>query len=98
VIVSNPPYIRTSEFKDLAKEVTEYEPRLALDAGEDGLEAYRVIMGEGNNFLSLGGSLIFEISPDLTLSVQELARRYGYREEKIVRDLSRNERMIVLNV
>jgi len=98
VIVSNPPYIRTSVFKDLAKEVTEYEPRLALDAGEDGLEAYRVIMGEGNNFLSLGGSLILEISPELTLSVQGLARRYGYREEKIVRDLSRNERMIVLNV
>jgi release factor glutamine methyltransferase len=98
VIVSNPPYIKTPFFKYLGKEVTEYEPRLALDAGEDGMEAYRVIMGEGREFLSSDGSLILEISPELTAPVQGLARHCGYRIEKLARDLSRNERMIVLNV
>ncbi len=98
VIVSNPPYIRTPGFKDLAKDVTEYEPRLAMDAGEDGVESYRVIFRDGKDFLSSGGSLILEITPELTASVQGLAVRYGYREEKIAKDLSRRDRMIVLSV
>ena len=47
LIVSNPPYIRTSDIAGLAPEVRDHDPRLALDGGADGLEAYRVLIAQG---------------------------------------------------
>ena len=61
VVVSNPPYIAQSEFAELAPEVRDHEPRLALDGGPDGLAYYRRIAAGVGAFLKPGGSLLLEI-------------------------------------
>lgn len=61
LIVSNPPYIAHEEFADLAADVREYEPRLALDGGPDGLAFYRRIAAGTDRFLKPGGSVLVEI-------------------------------------
>ena len=60
VIVSNPPYIRTSVIEELMEEVRLHEPRMALDGKEDGLYFYRKIIREAEGYLKPGGILAFE--------------------------------------
>jgi len=61
LIVSNPPYIPQAEIDSLAPEVRDYDPRIALDGGADGLDAYRAIAGEARRLLAPGGRLIVEL-------------------------------------
>ncbi len=61
IIVTNPPYIPSAEIAKLQREVKDYEPRLALDGGADGLDYYRRIATEGLKHLSRGGMLIMEV-------------------------------------
>ncbi len=60
IIVSNPPYIQSAVVPTLDKEVAEYEPRLALDGGADGLDFYRDIAVSAKKHLNKGGYLILE--------------------------------------
>jgi release factor glutamine methyltransferase len=60
-VVSNPPYVPTSDLPDLPEEVFGYEPHLALDGGEDGLDVARRIMGEAPGWLRPGGVLLMEL-------------------------------------
>ena len=62
VVVSNPPYIEKAVIETLQTEVKDYEPRIALDGGEDGLVFYRRITETAHNFLKKGGLLAFEIA------------------------------------
>ncbi|MBN7774024.1 peptide chain release factor N(5)-glutamine methyltransferase [Clostridium aminobutyricum] len=73
IIVSNPPYIESSIIPTLDKEVREYEPHLALDGGNDGLDFYRRIIEEAPNYLREHGMLLFEIGYDQGRAVEELA-------------------------
>lgn len=61
IVISNPPYIKSSEISKLAPEVREYEPLKALDGGTDGLMFYKKIMAQAKIVLKTGGLLIFEI-------------------------------------
>jgi release factor glutamine methyltransferase len=61
LILANPPYVRRSEIAGLQKEVAEHEPRLALDGGEDGLDAYRRIAAEMPRLLRPGGAAVVEV-------------------------------------
>ncbi len=61
LIISNPPYIRRSELNTLPLEVKDFEPLVALDGGEDGLDFYRRIIPRSANFLKGGGHLLLEI-------------------------------------
>jgi release factor glutamine methyltransferase len=61
VVVSNPPYVSDLEFPSLQREVRDYEPRLALTAGEDGLNIVKRLLSESQRFLRKGGFLILEI-------------------------------------
>lgn len=76
VVVSNPPYIKNSEFADLMDEVKNYEPKSALIAGEDGLDFYKNIIGNIRNILVPEGFLAFEV---------------GYEQAKHVHDLMSND-------
>jgi release factor glutamine methyltransferase len=96
VIASNPPYVREDDVERLAPEVAEYEPSRALYGGEDGLHAFRTILGAAKHFLSSEGVLILEISPDNSREVITMADQNGYRVEKMEQDLSGNDRMVVL--
>jgi release factor glutamine methyltransferase len=60
LIVSNPPYIRSADIEGLATEVRDHDPRLALDGGSDGLDAYRALIPQAAALLGPGGALIVE--------------------------------------
>ena len=89
LLVSNPPYIPTHQIPNLQREVRYYEPTLALDGGEDGLDYYRRIIQEGEKFLSPRGCLILEIGHDQGARVAELLKcKKRLRDVIIVDDLA----------
>lgn len=77
LIVSNPPYIRSADIADLAPEVRDHDPHLALDGGRDGLEAYRRIAPQAARLLSPGGLLILEIGQGQDDDVSRLVTSAG---------------------
>ncbi|MCV0394058.1 MAG: peptide chain release factor N(5)-glutamine methyltransferase [Rhizobiaceae bacterium] len=77
-IVSNPPYIRGSDIPDLPREVRDHDPHVALDGGEDGLDAYRVIASEAPNHLVEGGFVAVEIGYDQQEAVDALFAGHGF--------------------
>ncbi|WP_292897395.1 peptide chain release factor N(5)-glutamine methyltransferase [Nitratireductor sp.] len=95
IIVSNPPYIREDDWSDLAIEVREHDPRRALVAGQDGLDAYRRLAAEGSAFLAVGGILAVEIGHDQKESVTGLFTEQGFRLRAHGRDLAGHDRALV---
>lgn len=93
-IVSNPPYIKSSEIKTLMPEVGVYEPLLALDGSEDGLFFYRRIVEEGKAYLKRGGRLYFEIGYDQAKDVCGLMRHAGYEDINVVKDFAGLNRVV----
>jgi release factor glutamine methyltransferase len=85
MIVSNPPYIPTTDLAQLAPEVRDFEPRLALDGGRDGLEAYRRLAAQAGPMLRPGGWLLVEVGIGQAEEVSALFRAAGL-EEIAVRD------------
>ena len=95
IIVSNPPYIATEVIGVLDPEVRDHEPLLALDGMEDGLHFYRRIVADADRYLNDGGCLCFEIGFDQGEAVSELMRQAGYRDIKVIRDLSGLDRVVI---
>lgn len=96
IIVSNPPYIPSREIDSLQKEVSRYEPRLALDGGEDGLDYYRQIVSQSLKYLTEEGILAFEIGFDQGMAVKEIIERSGQFENvEIIKDLAGHDRVVV---
>ena len=93
-IISNPPYIRTDVVDSLGGEVT-YEPRVALDGGEDGMIFYRAIVEKYSKNLTLGGCFIFEIGYDQADDIAKVARDNGFGC-RIVKDLGNRDRVAIL--
>lgn len=94
LILSNPPYIRRGEIESLEPEVSEHEPRMALDGGEDGLFFYREIAGEAPKHLRPGGRICLEIGFDEAEEVSALLLSAGFSELSLRRDLSGNDRVL----
>lgn len=95
VIVSNPPYIPTSDIDTLMEEVREHEPRLALDGSADGLKFYREICTNAVNYLNKNGKIFLEIGYDQGQTVPELLRENGFSDIQVLKDLSGNDRMVI---
>ncbi len=76
-IVSNPPYIPSRDIQHLAVEVRDYDPRLALDGGTDGLDAYRMIAPQACQLLRSGGALVVEVGHDQAVDASEILRTAG---------------------
>lgn len=95
IIVSNPPYIESSVIKDLSKEV-QNEPRLALDGGEDGLDFYRIILKNASKYLNEDGALFLEIGYNQKDKLEEFNNSNLYKNIKCVKDLSGNDRVIII--
>lgn len=87
VIVSNPPYIPTANIASLDAEVEQYEPRLALDGGADGLDCYRDILAALPDILKPDGIAAFEVGIGQSQAVTELAREKGFQLESIRKDM-----------
>lgn len=95
LVLSNPPYVRRSEIQDLPPEVREWEPRQALDGGEDGLESIRRIVQEGHLYAADGAFVALEIGADLARGVAALFAGVGsYSEISIHRDLAGKDRVV----
>lgn len=88
VIVSNPPYITWAEMSGLPRDIIEYEPHMALDGGESGLDFYRRIIGEAHLFLENNGILALEIGDEQAADVTALLTAGGYQEIGTIKDLS----------
>ncbi|MGR6468306.1 peptide chain release factor N(5)-glutamine methyltransferase [Rhizobium sp. PAMB 3182] len=95
IIVSNPPYIRSDVVATLDPEVREHDPMAALDGGEDGLEAYRMLASGAGAFLREGGTFAVEIGFDQRESVSQLFAASGFRRLQAVADYGGNDRALV---
>lgn len=95
MIVSNPPYIRTSQIGELQDEVRLYDPMIALDGKEDGLYFYRKIIKEATEHLSDKGWLLFEIGCDQKEDVIKLMKETGYTEVAAKKDLAGLDRVVM---
>ncbi len=95
MIVSNPPYIERNEIEDLMEEVRDYEPRLALDGGEDGLDFYRKIVSQAKHYLKEEGYLIFEIGYNQGAAVTSLMEKSGFLEVVVKKDYGGLDRVVI---
>ena len=86
VIVCNPPYIPTRDIESLDISVRDYEPHMALDGGEDGLDFYRFIAAKWKSALRLGGTLIFEVGIGQAPQVEEILAKNGFEDIKTTAD------------
>ena len=94
LVVSNPPYIASDVLETLEPEVRDYEPRLALEGGADGLDAYRTLAPEILRVLKPGGRFAVEIGWDQAAAVESLFREAGARDVRTVRDLGDRDRVV----
>jgi release factor glutamine methyltransferase len=96
LIVCNPPYIKAAEFESLDKNIKAYEPRVALYAGEDGLDVHRRIIEKVDTFLKPDGALILEFGYRQGRDIRELLEKAGvFAEIKIEKDFHDNDRIAI---
>ena len=95
LIVSNPPYIKTCKLKYLEKDVAEFEPRLALDGGLDGLSEIRKVIKKTSELIKKNGKFILEIGFDQKNEVINLLKKEGFYINSTQKDLAYNDRCIV---
>ncbi|MFN3513246.1 MAG: peptide chain release factor N(5)-glutamine methyltransferase [Phenylobacterium sp.] len=95
LVVSNPPYIASEVIAGLEPEVRDYEPRLALDGGPDGLAAYRRLAPEILRVLKPGGAFAVEIGYDQKAAVEALFREAGASGVRTLKDLATHDRVVV---
>ncbi len=95
LVISNPPYIKKFDLKYLEKDVYDYEPKIALDGGIDGLLEIKKIICNSYKFIKKNGVLILEIAFDQTENVKRILRKNGYYIRNVVKDLADNNRCII---
>ena len=95
LIISNPPYIKKLDLKKLDKDVINYEPELALYGGLDGLSKIRKVIKKSSELIKLNGKLVLEIAYDQKEMVKDILRNNGFFINKVVKDLSKNDRCII---
>ena len=93
-IVCNPPYIPRADIDGLDVSVKDYEPHLALDGGEDGLDFYRDISEKWKDALNIGGRLYFEVGIGQADSVLRIMRAQGFGDIQVVKDLHEIPRVV----
>lgn len=94
IIVSNPPYIKTDVIETLEPEVKDFEPRIALDGTEDGLDFYRRIIAGASDYLKSGGQIFFEIGYDQGTAVSALLADHGFTDISVSKDYGGKDRVV----
>jgi release factor glutamine methyltransferase len=94
LLVSNPPYIETNAIEGLMPDVARFEPRLALDGGEDGLSAYRAIAGEAAGLVVPGGRLLVEAGEGQADEISAFFSSAGFAVGPLWKDLGGIDRIV----
>tara|TARA_B100000965_G_scaffold330231_1_gene293912 strand:- start:1897 stop:2739 length:843 start_codon:yes stop_codon:yes gene_type:complete len=95
LIVSNPPYIKTHKLKYLERDVAEFEPRLALNGGLDGLSEIRKVIKKSSELIKKNGKFVLEIGFDQKNEVINLLKKEGFYINRTQKDLANKDRCIV---
>jgi len=95
LIVSNPPYIKSCDLKYLESDVINFEPKLALDGGLDGLSEIRKVINKSSELIKKNGKFILEIGFDQKNKVIKLLNKKGFYINSTLKDLAKNDRCIV---
>lgn len=95
IIVSNPPYIRSDVISGLEPEVRDFDPMVALDGGQDGLDFYRKIISDGFVYLCPGGIMGLEIGHDQAEDVSSLFVESGYKDIEVFKDYAGLDRVVL---
>ena len=95
LIVSNPPYVRTSDIKNLSDDVKKFEPKIALDGGQDGLDVIKKVIYKSKTILKRLGWLVLEIGYGQHYKVSQILKKQNFREELLVRDYKNNVRCVL---
>ena len=100
LIISNPPYIPTDTINTLAPEIQNYEPLIALDGGEDGLNPYRLILDQAPYHLVPGGTLLLETGFDQKEGLEHLFQFYSNEYDCIefIKDFSGQQRIVKIKL
>ena len=95
LIVSNPPYIKRSDIKNLSEDIKKFEPRMALDGGNDGLDLIKKVIYKSKKILKIKGRLALEIGQEQLIKVSEILKNNNFRIEHYINDYKQNTRSII---
>ena len=95
LIISNPPYIKNLNLKDMDDEIVRYEPKIALDGGLDGLSEIRKVIKKSSELIKIHGKLILEIAHDQKNEVKKILISNDFYVNEVVKDLANKDRCIV---
>jgi release factor glutamine methyltransferase len=98
LIVSNPPYIMSKDLKNLSEDIKKYEPRIALDGGNDGLDLIRKVIYKSKNILKLKGTLALEIGNEQIKKVSKILFDNNYRVKNVIKDYKNNVRCVIADL
>ena len=94
LVVSNPPYIEDQVIEGLERDVKDYEPRLALAGGDDGMDFYNRIIEDAYDYLKLGGKLVFESGHDQAEKILKKMAQVGYTKAYTKKDIQGFDRLV----
>ena len=95
LIVSNPPYIKRKDLKNLSEDIKKYEPKIALDGGNDGLDVIKKVIYKAKSILKIKGTLALEIGNGQFKKVSEILIKNNFKIEHIISDYKNNIRSLV---
>ena len=95
LIVSNPPYIERKELKNLSDDIKRYEPRIALDGGNDGLDLIKKVIYKSKNILKIKGTLALEIGNEQIKKVSKILIDNNFRIMNVIKDYKNNVRCVI---
>ena len=97
LIVSNPPYIERKDIKNLSDDIKKYEPRMALDGGNDGLDLIRKVIYKSKEILKIKGMLALEIGNEQIKKVSKILVDNNFRIKHVIKDYKKNVRCVLAN-
>ena len=95
LIISNPPYIKRKDIKNLNDDIKRFEPRIALDGGNDGLDLIKKVIYKSRNILKTKGTLALEIGNEQIKKVSKILIDNNFRIENVIKDYKNNIRCVI---
>ena len=95
--MTNPPYIKKKDIRNLSDDIKRYEPRLALDGGNDGLDLIKKVIYKSKSFLKINGVLALEIGNEQFNKVSKILIDNNYRIKHVIKDYRNYKRCVIAN-